>query len=196
MARRKGPSLDKSQVVQAAIRCIAADGPDAFGVSRVARELGIKPPSIYNHVGKGDALARAVMVEGNRRLLVDLKVSVRGVVEPRAQLRAIMGALRGWAFGNPHLYTVMSRVEPDNEHPDFAPIMVDILDLFRRPLAQLGLPEAEQLHAIRGLRAAMHGFVLLENSGQFALSEDSGESFGWLVEAILAGLGGREGAEG
>lgn len=193
MARRKGPSLDTAQVVDAAIRCIQAEGPDALGVSRVARELGIKPPSIYNHVGKGDALARAVWVEGNRRLLTALKLGARGVLGPKDQLRALVGAMRGFARDNPHLYTVMSRVEPDNAHPEFKPVMADLLALFQQPLAQLGLPDAQQLHAIRGLRGAVHGFVLLENSGQYALDTDSGQSFDWLVEAVLAGIGGDAG---
>ncbi len=83
----------------------------------------------------------------------------------------------------------MARVEPDNEHPEFRPILQDLIDLFARPLAQLGVGGADTIHAIRGVRAAMHGFVLLESGGQFALSESASESYRWLVETILRGLG-------
>jgi len=191
LARRRGKSLDRQQVVEAAIACVEADGPDALGVSRVARELGIKPPSIYNHVGKGDALARAVVIEANRRVLAVLKDAVRGVVDPREQVLTIAMTLRRWVRENPGLYAVTARVVPDNEHPEFKPVLQDMLDLMGRPLAQLGVASEDSIHAIRGLRAAMHGFLLLENSGQFALAVDSGESFRWLIGSILDGLAAR-----
>ncbi len=181
-------SLTREQVVAAAIACVEADGPDALGVSRVARELGIKPPSLYNHVGKGDDLAWRVVIEGNRRLLGRLKDAVRGVADAREQLTALALATREWAGANPHLYALMSRVPPRNEDPEFRPQLVDMLDLFGQPLARLGQDRGEQLHAIRSLRAAIQGFLLLENSGQFALATDSGESFRWMVRTLLEGL--------
>lgn len=189
MGRRPGPSLDRQQVVDAAIRILEVGGPDALGVSRVARELGIKPPSIYNHIGKGDALHRAVAVEGNRRLLQALEAQVRGVVPAREQLQVLAHAVRQWVGDNPSLYALMSRIPPDNDEPDFARTLRRLLDLFSRPLLQMGLPEEDVVHAIRGFRSAVHGFVLLETGAQFGLVEAPSESFDWLVNALLDGLG-------
>lgn len=179
-------------MVAAALVLVQAEGADALGISRVASELGIKPPSIYNHVGKGDALARAVVIEGNRRMSQVLEDAVRGVIDPREQLRTLGAAIRRWAKDNGGLYTLMSRVEPDNEHPEFAPVLRSMLDLFARPLGQLGVTGPDTIHAIRSLRAAVHGFVLLESSGQFKLSEDPEQSYRWLVDALLRGIGGTE----
>ena len=187
MGRRRTVDLD--QVVAAAIAVVAEEGPDALGVSRVARALGIQPPSLYNHVGKGDALARAVVIEGNRQLLGVLKEAARAEDGAADQLRALARASRGWARENPGLYTVMARTPPENDHPGFRPVLDDVLDLFGRPLGRLGVPRAVRVHAIRGLRAAIHGFLLLETSGQFALAEDPEESFRRLVEALIAGVG-------
>ena len=47
---------------------------------------------------------------------------------------------------------------------------------------------AEAIHAVRGLRAAMHGFVMLETTGQFQLAEDSADSYRWLVDTVIRGL--------
>ena len=66
MARRKGPSITVQDVVAAAIKVLEADGPDAFGISRVAAELKIKPASMYNHVASAEALANAVAGRGVR----------------------------------------------------------------------------------------------------------------------------------
>lgn len=166
---------------------VRAQGADALGVSRVANELGIKPPSIYNHVGTGDALARAVVLQANRELVEVLKEAVRGVHDPSAQLRALANATRRWAIDNGGLYTLMARVEPDNDDPAFVPVYRDLLDLFARPLGQLGVAEGEVIHAIRGMRASIHGFVLLESSGQFQLEVDPHASYRWLVDTMIAG---------
>lgn len=188
MGRRKGPSLTRDDVVEAALALVQDEGAEALGISRVASELGIKPPSVYNHVGKGDALARAVVIEGTRRMLLVLEDAVRGVIDPRDQLRALADAIRRWVKDNGGLYTLMSRVEPDNDHPEFAPVARRLLDVFARPLGQLGVTGSDTIHAIRSLRAAMHGFVLLETSGQFQLEQDPGQSYRWLVEALLRGI--------
>ncbi len=196
MGRRPGPGLTRQQVVEAAIAVVEAEGADALGVSRVARALGIKPPSLYNHVGKGDALAQAVVIEGNRRLLVHLEDAVRGVVDARDQLRALGLAVRDFARDHAGLYGVMSRVPPPNDDPAFRPVLRRTLDLFGRPLARLGLAEAEHIHAIRAMRASLRGFLVLEEQGQFALDVDSEASFRWMLEALVDGVergGGRPG---
>ncbi len=106
----------------------------------------------------------------------------------RDQLSALADATRAWARDHANLYAVMSRVPPDHAHPASAETVLRTLDLFTRPLIQLGLPEHEVVHALRGFRSAIHGFVLLESAGQFALSEVPAESFGWLVDALLDGV--------
>ena len=188
MGRRKGPALTRADVIAAAIRCVEAEGPDALGVSRVARELGIQPPSIYNHVGKGDALAWAVVIEANRILLASLESAVEGLSEPEAQLRALAHGTRSWAIEHKGLYELMGRVQPDNDDPDFWPTMRRTIGLFARPLAALGVAESDAIHAIRGFRSAMHGFLLLEASGQFQLADRPEDSYRWLVEALIRGL--------
>ncbi|MFK7990009.1 MAG: TetR/AcrR family transcriptional regulator [Sandaracinaceae bacterium] len=190
MGRRKGPPLTRVHVVQAALAVVREEGPAALGVSRVARELGIRPPSLYNHVGSGEALAQAAVTEATRRLLTHLRASLDDVSEPRAQLLALAHAVRHWVGNNPGWYALMARVEPDNDHPEFGPVVRDMLSLFGRPLEQLGVPPESRVHALRGLRSAVHGFVLLEASGQFQLPEDLDESFRRMVEAMLRGVEG------
>lgn len=188
MGRRRGPALDRAQVIAAAVRCVEAEGPSALGVSRVARELGIRPPSLYNHIDKGDDLAWAVAIEGHRRFLSALSAPAPAGAPPEEQLWQIMSSGRAWALSNRHLYAAMSQTPPDNAHPDFAPLLERTLALFRGPLLELGLAEAEMVHVIRGLRAAAHGFVLLESGQQFQLSEAADESFERMIRALIRGL--------
>jgi AcrR family transcriptional regulator len=192
MARRKGPSITRAQVVEAAVGVVREEGVDALGVSRVAQVLGIKPPSIYNHVGPGDALARAVVLQANRSILKAFQEVTREVEGPRDQLVALAWETRRWALDNGGLYTLSSRLQPDNASPDFGPVFRQMIDLFARPLGRLGVADVDRIHAVRGLRAAMHGFILLEVSGQFQLEQDPDESYRWLVDVVLDGVSAPE----
>lgn len=73
MSRPKGQGLTLAIVVEAAIACLEAEGESALGVNRVARALGIKPPSIYKHIDGNAALRRCVALELWRRFLVDCR---------------------------------------------------------------------------------------------------------------------------
>jgi AcrR family transcriptional regulator len=189
VGRRKGVSLAKADVVAAALEVVQAEGADALGISRVARELGIKPPSLYNHVRSGNELAWLVVLDANASLVAWLSAAVSAVDDPREQLRALAFGVRRWAKDNAGLYALMDRVKPDNEAPDAKPVLQELLGLFRRPLEQLGVPDGELVHAMRSLRSAVHGFVLLEASGQFQLADDPEESFAWLVQTWVQGVG-------
>lgn len=76
----------------------------------------------------------------------------------------------------------MVRVEPDDTDADTPPRARELLDLFDRPRGELGVAQDQRVHGIRSLRASIHGFVLLETSGQFQFSDDVEESFRWSVE--------------
>ena len=53
-------------------------------------------------------------------------------------------------------------------------------------MASLSLHGEEALHAIRGFRSVLHGFVALEAAGGFKMDLDRNESFDYLVDAYLA----------
>lgn len=55
-------------------------------------------------------------------------------------------------------------------------------------LAAYHLPTEDALHAVRGLRAIVHGFVALEAAGGFGLPLDLDESFCRLVDAYVRDL--------
>ncbi len=46
-----------------------------------------------------------------------------------------------------------------------------------------GLDETSALHALRGLRSAIHGFATLERHGGFGLPLDVDQSFEWMLDS-------------
>lgn len=65
MGRR--PLISRDEAIYAALEIVDTDGPGALSLERVARKLGIRAPSLYNHFSdKSEILsevARAVLLE-------------------------------------------------------------------------------------------------------------------------------------
>lgn len=61
MARPRQPMLSRERIVSAALALIDAEGLDAVSTRRLAIELGVSGPSLYNHVATKDDLLDAVV---------------------------------------------------------------------------------------------------------------------------------------
>jgi hypothetical protein len=64
----------------------------------------------------------------------------------------------------------------------------ELVELALAALAAYDLSTDEALHAVRGLRAIVHGFVALEAAGGFGLPLDVDESFRRLLDAFIGDL--------
>lgn len=179
MGRRKGPALTRQDVLDAGLDVVETQGASALGTAAVAGVLGIRPPSIYHHFAGNEALAYAVAVEGWRRLVASLPAP-----GPDLTLRALAHAYRQFALDHPALYRLMTSTPFDPADP----ALLAVWARAAQALAALDLEPREALHALRGLRAALHGFVHLELAGQVRLGVPADESFEWLVDLVLRGI--------
>jgi len=180
-------SLSTGEVVAAAVRVVDAEGDAGLGFNRVARELGIKPPSLYNHVADASDLRRRVAIEG-WRLYAELGESAIGRRRGGSALRALGRAYILFAESRPGLFALMSSTRLAPSDADHAPVAARLVTLFRRPLAELGVPERDLWSALRAVRACLHGFVWLRTQGLFAAEEDVEKSFDYLLGLLERGL--------
>lgn len=61
MARPRNPLLSRERIVAAAVALVDAEGLAALSTRRLAAELGVSGPSLYNHFATKDALLDAVI---------------------------------------------------------------------------------------------------------------------------------------
>ncbi|REE97314.1 TetR/AcrR family transcriptional regulator [Thermomonospora umbrina] len=61
MARPRQPLLSRDRIVAAALALVDAEGLEAVSTRRLASELGVSGPSLYNHVATKDELLDAVV---------------------------------------------------------------------------------------------------------------------------------------
>jgi hypothetical protein len=69
-----------------------------------------------------------------------------------------------------------------------AALAQELLQMLLLVMASLGLRGNDAFHAIRGLRAILHGFTSLEAAGGYKMPLDQEESFHRLVNTYLDGL--------
>lgn len=188
MSRPKGKTLCRQDVVAAAIDCLQKEGESGLGVNRVARELGIQPPSIYKHIEGNEALRRAVAIEGMRRLTEYLSQQVQGVGDRKDLIRTIAHAVRQFFHQHPSLHSVVTTTLIEEDDPEYQPAKQAFLAFNHESLKPFGLEGDEVIHAIRMFISACHGFVLLERSQQFKEPQSLDVSYEWLVDTFVFAL--------
>ncbi|HEY3108638.1 MAG TPA: TetR-like C-terminal domain-containing protein [Chloroflexota bacterium] len=178
--------LDRAAVVEAAVALADAESVEGVTFARLAERLGVRGPSLYNHLPGLDGLRRELAVRGLRelaRLLGRAAIGRSG----DAALVALADAYRDFARAHPGLYAAAQRA-PDPADPEWNALSAEVVGIVVAVLAGYGLAGDDAVHALRGLRSLMHGFVSLETGGGFGLPLDIDESYSRLVRAFAAGL--------
>jgi AcrR family transcriptional regulator len=181
--------LTKAAVVQAAVELINAEGLETLSLGRLAHVLGIRTPSLYNHVDGLPGLMRELSLLNARNLAERISEAAIGQSGQEA-VRAVMQAIRAYIKEFPGLYLSTLRasgtqavVDPELEQQEARSVKVGMV-----VMASFGLEGEEAVHALRGLRSLVHGFATLEVSGGFGMPLDLDESFTRLVGLFIAGL--------
>lgn len=184
--------MPRAGLTPAIVARAAADLADETGwqqltLASVAQRLGVRQPSLYKHVASLAALRRAVSLLAVTELGEQLTIAVAGRSGDDA-VAHLSAAYRDYAHRHPGGYAA-STAAPAEHDAELARASDAILQTLTAVLRGYGLTEGpEALHAIRALRAALHGFVSLEASGGFALALDLDESFRRMVAGLTAGL--------
>lgn len=168
-------------MIDAAAELLDTEGAMSLSLSRVARQLEVKPPSLYNHVDGLVGLRRGVALRVSEDVGKHVGAAVMGR-SGRDALLAAAHALRGYAQVHPALYEFLAQIRVDDE--DFATASLQALEPILAVLRGFDLGEADVIHAARTLRATLHGFVAIESAGGFGLDIDVDASFDWMIENL------------
>ncbi|MFG1680601.1 TetR/AcrR family transcriptional regulator [Nonomuraea sp. NPDC049269] len=176
-------ALSPDAVVSLAVAIVDEEGPAALTLSAVAARAGVATPSLYKHVRNLAELRELLSV----RILNEMAEHVGAAVLGRSgddALRALMEAWRSYVTRHPGRYAAVIQV-PD---PATAEAGARLIDILFAALRAYGLEGSDAIHAARSLRAAAHGFSVLEAAGAFGLPEKLDESYDLLTHMIISGL--------
>lgn len=181
--------ISRDGLIEQAWDIAARDGVEGLSLARIADALGVKAPSLYNHMKGKAELLKAVNELTIRRLFDTLdKVAASYAPEvAHGALSAIAEAYRTFAHAHPIPYTLAFATTDPAARPDPEELVVRIVPYQQRIAVLSG--EAESLTALRGLLALMHGYVMLELHHQLQRGGDLGATYTRLVGKYLAGWG-------
>lgn len=107
--RERQRAATRAEIVARARGQLAEQGVPGLSLNGIARAMGMSGPAIYRYFDSRAALVTALATVG----FEELAAAVTGAAEaarrrrPAGRLRAVAGAYRDWALGDPALYRVM-----------------------------------------------------------------------------------------
>lgn len=142
--------ISKDGAVRTALRMIDEDGLSSFSIERLAREIGVRGPSLYKHFKDRDDLLAAVA----RLVLLE-------VPEPRRrpelswdeQMLELALALRGAVLDHPHAGPLLLQYLPRQ-------LMIEPYDVLVRSLREAGIDDRYHVLILEGLEKVTLGFAL------------------------------------
>lgn len=174
------PKTSRDEIVTVALRIVERDGLEALTFAALAREIGIRGPSLYSHFGSRKELLVAIEDQlfgevTQRFLAVDDE-------DPCKALRQMCFAFREFALERPNCYQIMFALnEADSPHAN--EVRRKAIQPTMRHLTTLYGSEAFVRN--RAMVGFLHGFVTLEILHGFRLGTETVLSFTLGVDLIL-----------
>jgi AcrR family transcriptional regulator len=178
--------LDAATVVEAAAKLVDEEGIEQLTLSHLAGRLGIRTPSLYNHITGLSGLKHDLTLYCLRDLLDRLLRATSGKSRAEA-IVALADTYRAYGRETPGRYA-FSLQAPDPGDREVSVIAQQLVDVVQAVLVPYALGEEEAIHAIRSLRSIVQGFISLEIAGGFGMPVDLDASFHWLINLFIAGL--------
>jgi AcrR family transcriptional regulator len=178
--------LDTARVVAQAATIADSDGLAEVTLARVAAALGVRAPSLYNHVDGLPGMLRLLTLLSLGELTDVMRDAAVGRSGADA-LAAVAHAYRGYALEHPGRYAATIRAPAPDDEELFA-AGSRAVEVIVAVLGAWGFSGDQVLHRVRVVRSALHGFISIEAEGGFGLPLSLDESFELILETLVAGL--------
>lgn len=185
MGKKVGLTLDRVVTVAAAVA--DRDGLEATSLRAVADALGIKTPSLYNHVAGLPGLRRELALYAAGRVAEIFGRRPTGEGWP-VTIRRLARDYRSFAREHPGLYQSMLPAPRPGDDDELYAAMAEPVVSLRSYLIDAGVPEEQGVDLIRAMRSMIHGFVDLEMKDGFGMPQDIDSSFESAVTLVIEGI--------
>ena len=178
--------LDKSIIFNTSAELAEEVGLENITLLQLSNKLGIKTPSLYNHVNGLKDIYIGLAQLGIEKLGDVVRNAAIGKSKDEA-ITTIAYEYRKFAKTCPELYKAIIKspelgdigIKEASHVP--VQIMCKVLEGYK-------YNEEDAMHITRGLRSIMHGFVSLEAAGFFKAKLDREESFKRLIEGFILSI--------
>ena len=192
--RRPDPHLT-SNLIEAAARLLAEEGPLSLTTRRLAAEVGASTTAVYTRFGGMDDLVRAMVHEGFERLNARL-TAVETTADPVEDVGALGFAYRTNALEHRDLYQVMfggstlggfALTDEDRQYGRYT--LESLVEAVTRCMEAGRFRAADPQLVAHQMWIALHGLVTLELGGYLALPYDADTCFNAQMLGLIVGVG-------
>ena len=180
--------VTKERIISEAIRLIEEKEQSVISLHELARRLGIKTPSLYNHIKNTRDLQHEVFRYAIDKFVANQNAATAGKRKDEA-VRAFAEAYYQFAKENKGLYRLIMSMPLDNDDTE-KELALPLLETVVKLLSDYGLKDETIAHWQRVLRAILHGFISQEDLGYFYFYKDtdSQKSREVAIQCFLNGL--------
>lgn len=178
--------IDKTAIIKNAAQLVNQAGMEQITMKMLADKLGIKPPSLYNHIKGLEDLKKQLMIFGWTQAKEKLLLSLAGVSGYDA-IKAMCYAFYDYATENTGLFEVMLWYNKF-QNEEAAEATAELLAVIFKVTRSLDIPDNYCFHLIRTFRGFLEGFFLLVNNGSFGHPLPVTDSFEISVNILIAGI--------
>ncbi|WP_043932654.1 TetR/AcrR family transcriptional regulator [Bacillus sp. EB01] len=186
MSPRPKQALELKTILETAAKIADESGLTEVTLANLAKELNIRPPSLYNHFDGLSGLHENIALYGIKQLYNSLVNEAVGLAGEEAVMN-LAKAYVDFVRRHPGLYEATIST-PNVMNEEFHEVGNNIVDLTKRVLKAYGMEGESAIHAVRGLRSILHGFSSLEQKGGFGLDLDTDLSLNVIIKTYLKGI--------
>lgn len=192
--RQADPELG-ANLLEAAARLLAEEGPSALSTRRLAAAVGTSTMAVYTRFSGMDDLVRALVHEGFRHLAGRMG-AVGASGDPVADVAELGIAYRENALEHSHLYAVMfggstlvgfSLTDEDRSHGRYT--LAILIDAVERCMRAGRFNDGDAQLAAHRMWIALHGLVTLELGGYLTEPYDADTCFEAQVRGLMREAG-------
>jgi AcrR family transcriptional regulator len=165
--------VNREAIAVAAMKIVDSDGIESLSMRNLAAELGIKAPSLYDHVKNRDEVIAIVQSKG-------LELFGQGFAEAGDSIAEKIWFYRNWALNNPNLYPVVFQQRL------FRELITPGLEA--QVLGQVVSAAGGSHVQARAIWAQLHGLVDLELQNRLPADADMQATWQEVIASIQARL--------
>lgn len=178
--------INKTSIIAAAAEIADNEGAENISMNAISQKLGIRTPSLYNHIEGLDSLMVELVQYSMGKLVTDLREAVIGLFGDEA-IRAICKSYLMFARKHPGLYESIQWVNVwKNENT--AAYANKMYEWICRILEYYKLSDEYRTHAIRMVRSLLHGYASLEINNGFGSPVPVEKSFNISIDCLIENI--------
>lgn len=179
-------NLTREKIIQVSF-CLANEiGINQLNFQKIAEELNIKYPSLYNHFTNMDELKIEMTVYILNELNQKLMQRLIGKSGDDA-IREYASVYKEFSFENQTAYKLFMNI-PSTKNKELLNLMRKITHIIHEILKSYIEDETLLVHRSRTFRSLLHGFISLYSFGYFQGDVDIEETFKFMIDDFISSL--------